>query len=92
MKTRKNIIKLVLFTLALSLFAGIAYAGDMTTITGIVEQTDAGFVIKTADGEYAAEGADLATLVGKTIAATGQVTESDAGKVFHVKGVKEAKE
>jgi len=92
-KFRKNITKVVLFALVVSLFAGIACAGkSMTTITGVVEQTDAGFIITTADGEYAAAGADLATLVGKKIEATGKVIEGDAGKVINVIAIKEVKE
>ena len=93
MKLKKNIIKLVFFALVISLSAGIVSAGeDKTTITGVVEQTDVGFIIKTADGEFAAEGADLANWVGKTIEATGQVTEGDTGKVFNVIAIKEVRE
>ncbi|PID76234.1 MAG: hypothetical protein CSB22_00185 [Deltaproteobacteria bacterium] len=93
MKSRKGIIKLVLFTMVVSLFAGIAIAAeDHTEITGVIEQTDTGFVIKTHDGDVAAEGADLATMVGKTVKATGQVTEGDAGKVFNVMSIEEVQE
>ena len=93
MKLSKNITKLLLITLVLAFFAGAAIAGkDMTTIMGVVEKTDAGFVIITDDGEYAADGTDLTTMVGKKIEATGKVAESDAGKVINVLAIKEVKE
>lgn len=93
MKLRKSIIKLVLFTMVVSLFAGIAIAAeDHTEITGVIAQTDNGFVIQTQDGEVAAIGADLETMVGKTVKATGQVTEGDAGKVFNVVAIEEVQE
>ena len=89
----KTLSKLVLMTLIVSFVAGLAIAGqNMATITGVVEKTDAGFVITTAEGEYAAEGADLAPMVGKKIEATGKVAESDQGKVINVLAVKEVKE
>ena len=89
----KTLSKLIMMILAISLITGVAIAGkDMTTITGTVEKTDAGFVITTAEGEYAAEGADLAPMVGKKIEATGKVAESDQGMVINVLAVKEVKE
>jgi len=90
---RKEVFKLILFTLVVSFIAGVAIAGDdMTTITGTVEQTDAGLVIKTVDGDVAAAGADLATLVGKKVEAIGKVSEGAAGKVFNIVSVKEVQE
>ncbi len=92
MKLRKHLSKLVFVTLILSLIAGTAIAGkDMTTIKGVVEKTEAGFVITTDKGEYTAEGADLAPMVGKTVEATGKVAESDSGMVIKVLAVKEVK-
>ncbi len=89
----KTLSKLIMMTLVISLITGVAIAGkNMTTITGVVEKTDAGFVITTAEGEYAAEGADLAPMVGKKIEATGKVAESDQGMVINVLAVKEVKE
>lgn len=93
MKLRRNLSKLILVTLILSFFAGTALAGkEMTTIQGVVEKTDTGFIITTDDGAYATAGADLAAMVGKKIEATGKVAEGDAGKVINVLAIKEVKE
>jgi len=93
MKFKKDLIKIALLTVVVSFIAGVAIAGDdMTTITGMVEQTDAGLVIKTADGNFATAGADLATMVGKKVEAMGKVSEGDAGPVFNVVSIKEVQE
>ncbi len=90
---KQKMTKLILLALVLSFVAGLAMAGEnMATISGTVEQTDAGLVIKTDDGDFAVAGADLAALVGKKVEAIGKVSEGDAGKVFNVVSLKEIKE
>lgn len=46
---------------------------EPVTITGTVEKTDAGIVIKTAETVYTVAGKDLAEMVGKSVNATGTV-------------------
>lgn len=90
---RKALNGLLLCILAISLATVIGCARkDMKIITGTIEQTDNGLVVKTDSGEYATVGADIAALVGKKVEVTGMVTEGTEGKVFNIVGIKEIKE
>ncbi len=91
--TQKILKGLLLCILVISLVAVIGCARkDMKVVTGTIEQTDNGLVIKTDSGEYATAGADIIDLVGKKVEVTGMVTEGTAGKVFNIVGIKEIKE
>ncbi|RTZ97703.1 MAG: hypothetical protein DSY90_06515 [Deltaproteobacteria bacterium] len=93
MNQRKKMTRIILFALVISFIAGMAMAGeDMSTITGTIEVTDAGVVIKTDEGNFAVTGADLVTLAGKKVEAVGKVSEGDSGKVLNVVSIKEIKE
>ena len=75
--------------LAVMLIVGLmvvsgAIAGD-SSVTGTVEKTDNGFVISADDGAtYSVMGADLSKMIGKTVTATGTLSEGASGKVFTV--------
>lgn len=92
MKTNKFFVKLVILTALISFAAtGIACAQDQIVITGTLEQTDAGFIIKAEDGEYILElvgEQDVSKLVGKSVQALGTVSEGATGKVLIAKIVK----
>jgi len=91
--TRRALSGLLLCILAISLVTVTGCARkDMKVVTGTIEQTDDGLVIKTDSGEYAAAGKDIAALVGKKVEVTGMVTEGTAGKVFNIVGFREIKE
>ncbi len=93
LKIRRTIIGLLWCTLVISLVTVIGCTGkDMKVVTGTVEQTDNGLVIKTDTGEYATAGVDILALVGKKVEVTGKVTEGTAGKIFNVVGIREIKE
>ncbi len=64
-----------------------AKPAEQVTVTGTVEKTDAGIVIKTADAVYTVAGKDLAKMVGKTVNATGTVDK----QTITITEVKEAK-
>ncbi len=73
MNTRKKLLALVVCILMVSFISVTTLLADEKTITGTVEETDAGFVIKTDEGDYTAEGRDLSSFVGKKVEATGEV-------------------
>ena len=85
----KKLIALVLFALVVMSAVAPVFAED-TAVTGTVEKTDAGLVLKAEDGEYALTGQDLTAEVGKKVTATGTVTEADGKKTLEVKSFEEA--
>ena len=69
-----------------------AMAADEQTISGTIEKADAGIVITADDGmTYAVQGKDLSDMVGKSVEATGTLSESDSGKTITVVKVEEIK-
>ncbi len=89
MKLNKSIIKLIISIVLISFAAApMALADEQTVVTGTLEQTGAGFVIKAGDGDYLLEleaGQDVSALVGKSVKALGTVSEGDTGKVIKAK-------
>jgi hypothetical protein len=68
-------------------------ASDQQTISGTIEKGDNGFVIAADDGiTYAVQGKDLSAMVGKSVKATGTLSESATGKTIAVIKVVEIKE
>jgi hypothetical protein len=62
-------------------------AGGEQTLTGTVEKTDQGLVLKTADGAGTyrlVENKDLYALEGKTVKLTGSLMERESGKAIAV--------
>jgi hypothetical protein len=69
-----------------------AMAADEQTISGTIEKGDAGIVLTADDGmTYAVQGKDLSDMVGKSVKATGTLSESDSGKTISVIKVVEIK-
>jgi hypothetical protein len=67
----------------------MAIAGE-ESITGVVEQTDQGIVISADDGaSYLVQGQNLSAMVGKTLKATGTLSEGENGKVITVTHIEE---
>jgi len=71
--------------------ATIAGAADQS-ITGTVEQTKEGIIIKADTGDsYLVTGSDLTTMVGKTVKAIGTLAEGKSGKTLTITSVEEVK-
>ena len=70
---------------------GIALA-DEATVTGTVEQSDAGLVLNADDGTYVLAGEDASAMVGKKVTAVGTISEGDAGKILTVTSIEELAE
>jgi hypothetical protein len=89
---KKNWMKIVtMMLIACFLVAPFALASEQN-ITGKVEQTDQGIVISANDGNtYMVQGHDLSDMVGKTVKATGTLSEDNAGKTITVITVTEVK-
>jgi hypothetical protein len=69
-----------------------AMAADEQTISGTIEKGDAGIVITADDGmTYSVQGKDLSDMVGKSVEATGTLSESESGNTISVIKVVEIK-
>ena len=74
------------------LFATAAIAGEQS-ITGTVEKTEQGIVISADDGDtYKVQGQDLSKMVGKTVKATGTLSEDEGGKTLTIISVEAVQE
>lgn len=62
---------------------------DAVSVTGTVEVGDSGLIIKAADEDYFVMGRDLTAMLGKTVTATGTLSEGIDGKTIKVMTVKE---
>lgn len=91
MKNTKKIIGLLLCGVMISFAASVAMAAEEQVIQGTVEQTDSGVVIVADDAQYIVVGEDLSAMVGKTVAVTGTVEDTQEGKTIKVMAVKEIK-
>jgi hypothetical protein len=60
-------------------------SGEMQQeITGTVEESDAGLIIKADEANYLVAGQDLSAMVGKRVKATGMVAEAEGQKTLTV--------
>ena len=93
MRRNHLVLKLfVMITVVGLLAVGSAIAAE-ETLTGIVEQGDQGIVLSADDGEtYIVQGQDLSGMVGKTVKATGTLSEDASGKTITITNVEEIKE
>ena len=77
----------IVLVLMAGLLALTGCAGGEQTLTGTVEKTDQGLVLKTADGAGTyrlVENKDLYALEGKTVKLTGSLMERESGKAIAV--------
>ena len=96
---RKSLMRMALLgtllVLALHLAAGpaaMAMVASNESIIGIVEETDAGYVIMVENEDYEdylVVGSDLSDMVGLTVKATGMVILGANGKEMHATSVEE---
>ena len=93
MRRNHLVLKLfVMITVVGLLAVGSAIAAE-ETLTGIVEQGDQGIVLSADDGEtYIVQGQDLSGMVGKSVKATGTLSEDASGKTITITNVEEIKE
>lgn len=93
MKNMSSILKKVLVaTILLCLLTATGVIASDNSISGVVEQTDQGFVITADDGqEYIVSGKDLSDLVGQKVQATGTLAEDEAGKTITIDHIEPAK-
>jgi hypothetical protein len=102
MRTYKKLIALVLCAAFIGLVppTGMVLAqekkasmsGEMQTeITGTVEKTDAGLIIKADEADYLVAGEDLSAMVGKRVKASGMVAEAQGQKTLTVTSCSEMK-
>jgi hypothetical protein len=83
---------LVVVTIIGLLSVAGAMAADEQTVSGTIEKGEAGIVITADDGmTYAVQGKDLSAMVGKSVKATGTLSESASGKTITVVKVEEVK-
>jgi hypothetical protein len=61
------------------------------TVTGMVEKTDKGIILKARRELYTVTGKDLSSMVGKKVKVTGTLTKTDKGNTFHVMRAQEIK-
>ena len=94
MKNMSSLLKKVLVaaTLLCLITATGAIASD-NSISGVVEQTDQGYVITADDGQsYIVSGKDLSKMVGQKVQATGTLAEDEAGKTIAIDHIEPAQE
>ena len=83
--------KIICLALVIAFVAGISlsFAADEMSVTGTVMKSADGMVLKTADGNLMITGEDLSDMVGKTIKATGTISEGANGKTITVMSAEE---
>jgi hypothetical protein len=81
----KNRMKWIAVLLIIGFVAATTAIANEQSITGTVEKTDQGVVISTESGDtYQVMGKDLSDMVGKTVKATGTLSEGTSGKALIV--------
>ena len=82
--TGRTLIVLFLIGCLVALFG---CAGGEQTITGIVEKTDTGHILKASDGGATyklVENQDFSSMEGKTVKVTGTLMDRESGKAISV--------
>lgn len=78
-----------------ALFVSVAATGFAMvaeeSVVGEVVNSSSGYAIATEGGYYMVDGYDVSGLIGKTVKATGSVSEEGGGKTIHVTSVEEIK-
>lgn len=82
--------KLVALVAVIGLLSVANVLAAEETISGIIEESADGIVLKADDGQtFAIQGQDLSEMVGKSVKATGTLEESESGKIINVIKVEE---
>ena len=94
MKGQKTFIKVLAMVTIMGLLCVAGVMAAEETITGTIEQNDAGSIIISADnGEsFMVKGQDLSSMVGKSVQVTGTLEEDAGVKSIKVTAVEEVKE
>ena len=94
MRRKKVLIKVLAMVAVMGLMCATGVMAGEETITGTVEQNDAGNIIISADnGEsFMVKGQDLSSMVGKSVQVTGTLEEDAGMKSIMVTTVEEVKE
>ncbi len=91
MKSRRT--KWIAVMLILGFIAATAAIAGSQSIMGTVEKTEQGIVISAVDGAtYQVKGKDLSDMVGKTVKATGTLSEGKSGKTLNIVSVEPVNE
>ena len=89
----KSLTRMALFgalmVLALHLIAGPAAMAMVaeSSITGTIVESEDGYIIMAEFEDYLVVGVDVSEWVGRTVKATGTVSEGDGGKEIHATSV-----
>lgn len=91
MKRNSLIWKALAMALVFGFITAVGAVAAEDSITGTIHQSDAGeIMIKAEDGaDYMVAGADITEMVGKTVKATGTLTEEGDVKVIEVMSMEE---
>lgn len=92
MNTKKKWLRIASIVLAICFVTSMAAIAGGQGVTGKVEKTSSGIVIQSGADTYMVMGKDLSPMVGKTVKATGTITEGAQGKTLKVTKVEEIKE
>ncbi len=93
MKRHHWALKVLAVVMIIGLFSVAGAMAAEETITGLVESGDQGIVLSGDDGEtYMVKGKDLSGMVGKSVKATGTLSEGESGKTITITSVEEIKE
>lgn len=94
MKKNRTIGKALVLAMVLAFIASVGSVTAEDSVTGTIHQSDSGEVmIKAEDGaDYMVMGADISEMVGKTVKATGTLSEEGDVKVIEVMSMEEVTE
>lgn len=86
--------KALVLAMVLAFIASVGSVTAEDSVTGTIHQSDSGEVmIKAEDGaDYMVMGADISEMVGKTVKATGTLSEEGDVKVIEVMSMEEVTE
>jgi hypothetical protein len=79
----------LIFLITFAATAGMAMLEGTDSVTGMVEQSEAGVFISADDGDYLVGGSDLSAMVGKMVTATGNIIEDVDGLTIVVSSFEE---
>ena len=89
---KSSVMKWIAVMLVAGLLAATGVVAGDNSVTGTVEKSDQGIIIKAEDGaQYIVMGKDLSKMVGKTVKATGTLAEGKSGKTLTVISVEPVK-